>query len=81
MTDMNHRRTEFGLAGIENGEYVMSLGGYQSAHLDTYETFEPTEGTDGLEGIWTYCKPRMENGVSDLAVVTIPSDLFPGECE
>ena len=81
MTDMNHRRTEFGLAGMEDGEYLMAIGGYQAAHLDTYETFEATEGTDGLEGIWNYGKPRMENGMSRLAMVTVPSDMFPGECE
>ena len=81
MTDMNHPRTEFGLAGVENGEYLIAIGGYKGYHLDTYEMFHPSNGTDGLEGTWTYGKPRMENGLSRLAMVTVPGDLFPGECE
>ena len=80
MTDMNHRRAEFGLAGVENGDYVLAVGGWQGGQLDTYETFEATEGTDGLEGAWTYGKPRLDDGVSEFSIVTIPSEMFPGEC-
>lgn len=80
MTDMNHRRTEFGLAGVENGAYVLAVGGYQGGQLDTYETFEPFDGSNGLDGVWTYGKPRLDDGISEISIVTVPSEMFPGEC-
>ena len=80
MTDMNHRRAEFGLAGVSNGEYLIALAGWQGQQLDTYETFA-ADGEDGLTGVWEYGKPRLDEGVSEISVVTIPSEMFPGECE
>ena len=80
MTDMNHRRCEFGLAGVANGEYVIGLAGWEGGQLDSYEMFEP-DSADGLTGTWTYGKPRLDDGVSEISYVTIPSDMFPGECE
>jgi len=80
MSDMNHRRAEFGLAGVANGEYLIALAGWQGQQLDTYETFTP-DGEDGLSGVWDYGKPRLNDGVSEISVVTIPSEMFPGECE
>ena len=78
---MNHRRTEFGLAGVTTGGYLMAIGGYQGAHLDTYEIFDGFDGTDGLIGTWTYGQTRLDKGLSRTSVVTIPSDSFPGkEC-
>ena len=81
MTDMNHRRSEFGLAGVPNGSYVIAVAGWQGQQLDTYETFEPMNVEDGLEGVWTYGDLRLNDGVSEISLVTVPSELFPGECE
>ena len=81
MTDMNHRRAEFGLAGVANGEYVIAIAGWQGGQLDTYETFEPLDQEDPFTGVWTYGKPRLNDGISEVSIVTIPSELFPGECE
>ena len=82
MTDMNHRRAEFGVAtGVANGEYVLAVAGWQGGQLDTYEMFVPFNVEEGLTGNWTYGKPRMDDGISEISIVTIPSDMFPGECK